>query len=475
MTRSKYTFGVILSGCFILIGLSSCQVVNKYKTPEIDSQNLYRDVTTEDSTTIADIPWREFFTDSYLQAYIDEALENNHDMLALIQRVKQSEAALGMARAAYFPQVSLTGQVNQTRLSAADPLTGTPKDRNSLAYHTESYQLGLVASWELDVWGKLNRQKRSKYAQMLNSYAGKNLMQTTLIANIANSYYSLLSLDEQLRVTNEMIRLMEKTLVMTEALMDAGLTNGAAVEQLKASIASTKTTIPDLETSIRQLENSFSTLLGRKPGSIERTKLENQSVPKAMNYGVPMQMLSRRPDVQQAEMEFRSAFELTNVARASFYPSITLSSAMLGYSTTNGLSQFFKPENLFASIAGGLTQPLFARKQLITQYKTAKYEEKATLISFEKAVLAAGQEVSDIIVEYENALKKDYNRTVQVNSLTKAVSYTTDLFSAGESNYLEVITAQQDLLQAQLSQVSDKLQQLQAATNLYRALGGGVE
>ncbi len=473
--KNRKINGFVLSGLIALTGLSSCQVMNRYKSPEIDSENLYRDEQPVDTNTIANIPWQEYFQDPFLQSYIQEALTHNYDMLIVQERIKQAEAALGMARAAYFPELALTAQANQTRLSSADPLTGAPRERNSLAYHTEKYSLGIVASWELDLWGKMNRQSRAKYAQMLNSYAGRNLMQTSLVSNVANTYYSLLALDEQLAVTNHMILLMEENLETTEALLEAGSATGAAVEQMRAALSSTKTSIPDLESSIRQLENAICVMLGRKPGRIVRSSIASQKVPANLSHGVPAQMLARRPDVNQAELEFRSAFELTNAARASFYPSVTLSTGLIGYSTTNGLSQFFKPENLFANIVGGMTQPLFARKQLLTQLKVAKSDQQIALLNFEKTVLTAGQEVSDVLDTYESSVKKNADRGIQVESLTKAVSYTQELLKAGEVTYLEVLSAQQGLLEAQLNQVSDKLQQLQASSDLYRALGGGIE
>lgn len=475
MRRKNSIKGLILSGLIVLMGFSSCQVVNRYKSPQVDAEELFRDKDPVDTTTIASIPWNEFFSDLFLQTYIHEALCNNFDMLIAEERIKQAEAVLGMSRAAYFPDIALTAQVNQSRLSNADPLTGAPKDRNSLAYHTENYSLGIVASWELDLWGKMNRESRAKYAQMLNSYAGRNLIQTSLVANIANTYYSLLALDEQLRVTKDMIVLMEENLVTMEAMKEAGMTNGAAVEQTRAALASTKTSIPELENNIRQLENALCTLLGRKPSAIPRSTLDLQIVPQSIKYGVPAQMLAHRPDVNQAELNFRSAFELTQVARASFYPSINLSSGLIGYSTINGLSNFFKPENLFASIVGGLTQPLFARKQLLTQLKVAKSDQQIALLNFEKTVLQAGQEVSDILSTYESSLRKNKDRIIQVDALTKAVDYTQELFKADEATYLEVLSAQQGLLQAQLNLIGDKLQQLQATSDLYRALGGGTQ
>jgi len=469
--NNKYIRRTVLLGVVLSIGLTSCQVVNKYKAPEIDSDALYRGENPTDTTTIANISWSEYFRDPLLQALIDESLNNNFDMRIAAERIKQAESALGMARAAYFPNVALAGQVQQNRGAS----TGKGQSSNVLGPHSETYTLGISATWELDVWGKLNRQQRSKYADMLNSYAGRNLVRTSLISNIANSYYSLLALDQQLKVTKEMIVLMQESVTTMEALRDAGLLNSASIEQTKGTLYSTQASLPDLESNIRQLENSICVMLGRKPGPVFRSTLDEQNIPVELAHGVPFQMLAKRPDVRQAELSFRSAFELTNAAQASFYPSITLNTgSMIGYSATS-LSQFFKPENIFANIIGGITQPLFARRQLITQLEVAKAEQKAALYTFEKTVLSAGKEVSDIMFTFESSLRKNEVRTKQVESLNKAVDYTQELLKAGEANYLEVITAQQNLLQAQLSQVSDKLQQLQATSDLYRALGGGAE
>jgi len=471
--KKKYAKKIILLGLIIPIVLTSCQITNKYKSPEINNEHLFRGENSDDTTTIAHIPWQEYFKDVYLQSYIHEALEKNFDIAIATERIVQAEAVLGMARAAYFPDIALNVQVKQDRLSNASPTTGLPKDKNVLGYHKESYSLGIVTSWELDIWGRMNRQSKAKYAQMLNSYAGRNLIQTSLISNIANTYYSLLALDEQLRVTNDMINLMRENLKTTESLKEAGMANGAAVEQTKAALFSTQSSVPDLESNIRQLENAICLMLGHEPNTIQRSVLSNQVIPYELAHGVPAQMLARRPDVQQAELSFRSAFELTHAARASFYPSLTLTSGVIGFSTINGLSNFFKPENIFTSIAGGLTQPIFARKQLTTQLEVAKADQQIALLTFEKTVLDAGREVSDILSVYDSALKKNESRNKEVESLNRAVDYTKKLLIAGEATYLEVLSAQQGLLQAQINQVNDRLKQLQAASDLYRALGGG--
>lgn len=469
MNKYKHTKGIILLGFTALIGLSSCQVMNQYKTPEIDTENLYREMSSSDTATIANIPWKDYFSDPYLVDLIEEGIGNNYNLQIAYTRIQQAEASLSIAKAAYFPDVALVGQVNQSRYSNGE------RGKDVLGYPSTNYSLGVSASWELDIWGKLNRQSKAKYAQFLNSHAYKNLIQTSLIANISTSYYSLLALDEKLAITIETIKLMQENVETMEDLKNAGLQNGAAVEQSKSLLYSTQATIPDLESQIRQLENSISTMLGRKPGEISRQNIYEQQYPIQLEYGVPVQVLAKRPDVQQAELSFRSAFELTNAAQASFYPSITLSSGSIGYATTNTLSNFFKPENLFASIIGGLTQPLFAKKQLTGNLKIAKAQQQEALLTFEQTVLEAGQEVTDIFYTFESSLRKNETRQKQIEASKNSVSYTQELLKAGVANYTEVLNAEQNLLSAQLNQVNDRLEQLQCTVNLYKALGGGSQ
>lgn len=466
--KMKYISGLALSA-FMLAALPSCQLLNKYESPEADVDNLFRESNSTDTTTIADIPWGEFFQDANLRALIGEGLENNYDLKMAVTRIQQAEASLGMARAAYFPNVALVGNVEHTRYSQGDD------GKDVLGYHKNTYALGVAVSWELDVWGKMNRQSRASYAQFLSSHAYRNLLQTSLISNIASSYYALLALDKQLSITKETILLLEESAETMAVMKDAGMLSAAAVEQSKALLYGTQVSVPALESQIRSLENSICLMLGRKPGPVVRSTIEEQVTPGVLTYGIPVQMLSRRPDVMQAELSFRSAFELTHAAQASFYPSITLSSGtMAGYSAT-ALSGFFKPENIFASIIGGLAQPLFARKQLTTQLRVAKAQQQEALLNFEKTVLTAGKEVSDILYTYESSLRKNEIRSKQIESVGKSVDYTRDLLVAGEANYTEVLSAAQTYLQALLGEVSDKLEQLQSAVSLYRALGGGTK
>jgi NodT family efflux transporter outer membrane factor (OMF) lipoprotein len=466
----KYTKGAVLLGVILSMGFASCGVISNYKAPEIDSQDLFRGENPTDTTTIANIPWREYFTDPALQSLIDEGLANNYDLKIAYTRIQQAEAGLLVARSAYFPTIALAGQVSHTQISS----NKNGKER-VLGYDGgNSYGLGFAVQWEADLWGKLSSKSRAQYASLMSTHAYRNLIQTSLIANIATTYYSLLALDEQLKITNETIGLLKESTTTIGALMQSGALNRAAVKQSEALLYSTQVSVPSLENQIRQLENTLSVLIGRKPGSIERTSIQDQAVATHLEYGVPAQMLSKRPDVLQAEWGFRYAFEMRNVAQRSLYPSLTFGTSTVGYAS-NTLSQFFKPTNILANIVGGLTQPIFAGNQLKGQYKAAKAQQEEALLTFEQTVLRASQEVSNILYDYETSLRKDENREKQVEALLTAVNDTKQLLIRNEANYTEVLNAEQSLLQAQLGQVNDKLEQLQATVNLYRALGGGVE
>lgn len=455
------------------VTLCSCQVFNKYQSPKIEKNISFRSYEPKDTFSITDISWEEFFSDPYLSSLVKEAILNNHDMLIASEKIKQAEDINGMARAAYFPDIYLTAKFEQNRLSNANPTTGTPEKNNRLAYHAENYSLGIVTSWEVDLWGKLRHESKAKYANMLNSHVGRHLIKTSLISSIVNSYYTLLALDKQLEITKEIIYLMEKNLESVQEMKKAGLVNGAAVEQTKAVLYETMSTLPEIENSIFQLENSICGLLGRNSEYIERSSIDEQSFPDEISIGIPVEMISRRPDIQQAELNLRAAFELTNAARANFYPSIVLSSGTIGYSSINSISEFFSPEKIFLNIIGSLTQPIFNKKKIVTQYNVAKSEQQISLLTFQKKVLEASIEVSNILGDYSSVTKKFYSRNIQIESLNKAVNYTGELMKAGEANYLEVLTAQQGLLKAKLTQTSDQLHRMQTVNNLYHALGGG--
>ncbi len=448
---------------------ASCTHRRIYTSPVPEATDeLFREGYGSDTATIADIPWYLFFDDPILVGLIEEGLANNSDMQVAYARISAAEANLRMAGAAFFPTLSLTAQVEEILTS-----NGT-KGKKVLGYSTPQYTLGVSTSWEADLWGRLSATRRSQYAQFLNSLEYRELIRSSLVSNIATSYYTLLALDEQLDITRSTAGLLEKTVETIQALMDAGLQTGAAVQQSLAAYYAAAVTIPDLETQIYQSENALSVLLGRPPGPIERSLLSRQEEPQVLSYGIPAQALARRPDVRQAELALRSAFELTTAAKAAFYPTVSLSSGTLGYGAST-LSRFFRPENLMADIIGQLAQPVFARGQLKGNLAVAQANQLEALVNFSQTVLDAGQEVSDLLFAYESSIRKNPVRANQIEALETAVDYTHELLVAGEVTYTEVLNAQQSLLSALLDRASDRLEQLQYRVELYRALGGGTE
>ena len=454
-----------ISALMFIALFASC-VTTKYVQPQITDNKLYRDAAVQDSTTIADIPWKEYFKDANLQNLINEGLQNNYDIQIASARIKQTEASLHAAKLAYLPSLSAGTGATFSKLN--------PVQSSGLLTHSNIYQLEVTTSWEADIWGKISSAKKAALASYLQSDAYKRVVQTSLIANIANNYYALLTYDKQLEITKSTIKLLEENVKTMEDLKEANIVTQAAVEQNKALLYSTQLSIPDLENNIKSLENSICYLLGREPGPIVRSLMDEQSVPTQLDYGIPAQLLSKRPDVMMEEYAFRAAFEKTNVAKASLYPSLTLSGSA-GYSTLNTLMQFFDYSNLFASIAGSITQPIFNQGRLKSQLKISQAQQEEALLNFKSTVLNAGNEVSNALYAYNRAKSKDHDRGLQVEALQKSVDMTKELLTYSDANYTEVLTAEQNLLSAKLSQVNDKLQQLQAAINLYKALGGGTK
>lgn len=448
------------------LGISAC-VTKQYQRPQVKSDNLYRGQVTTDSTTIADLPWKSLFSDQNLQSLIEEGLASNLDLKQAIERIKIAEATLQQSRSAFLP--SLQGDVSVTDAKQSARAVNFPAGIINL--ETQTYRAQLSTSWEADIWGKLNSAKRSAYATLLQSDATKRAVQTQLIANIANAYYNLLALDQQYEITLKTIDARTKSVSTMKSLKESAVVTGAAVVQSEANLYAAQVTLPDLRRSIREVENALSVLLARAPGSISRTNLSQQKVYTNLQTGVSSQLLQNRPDVQAAEYAFRAAFENTNVAKAYFYPSLTLTAA--GGLSSLQLSDFFN-NAVFYNLVGGITQPIFARGQNKARLKTAQAQQEIALLGFQQVLLNSGQEVSNVLFAYQTAVEKEKTRAKQIAALTKAVDFTQELLRySSATNYTDVLTSEQSLLAAQLNGVNDKLQQLQAVVNLYRALGGG--
>lgn len=448
--------------------IASCQVTKTYKRPDVAASNLYRDSIGTDTTSMADLPWRSLFADTVLQGLIQEGIDKNLDLKTAILKITEAQATLRSAKMAYLPTLSAGVQVTKAKTSQAalNFPAGTGINLN-----TTTYQGSLSASWEVNVWGQLSSLKRQALANFLQSDASKRAVQTQLIADIANYYYTLLSLDQQLAITQQTVKNRIADVETMKVLKEGAVVNGAAVVQSEANRYAAEVTIPDLQQSIRETENALSVLLARAPGPIKRATLSQQQPVTDLKQGLSTQLLRNRPDVQASEYAFRSAFENTNVAHSYFYPTLTITAE--GGISSLQLKNLFD-NSIFYNLVGGLTQPIFNKGQNKSRYHIAQAQQAEAFNTFQQTILTAGQEVSNALYSYQNAVSKQQTRDKQVKALEQSVDFTKKLLQySSATNYTDVLTSEQSLLAAQLSGVNDKLQQLQAAVNLYRALGGG--
>ena len=444
--------------------LSSCHIYKSYDRPEdITASGLYRDPAADNDTLVSDttnfgnLPWREVFTDPQLQSLIEQGLKQNTDLLSAALNVKAAEASLMSARLAYAPSIGLSPQG-----------TISSFDKNAA---TKTYSLPVTASWQVDLFGQLLNSKRNAQVTLKQTKAYRQAVQTQVISNIANMYYTLLMLDRQLEITQATAEVLKRNTETVQALSERSTYTSAALAQSKAAYAQVVASIPDIEQSIRETENALSTFLGEAPHAIKRGVLEAQALPEELSAGIPLQLLSNRPDVKAAEMSLASCYYNTNSARAAFYPSITLSGSA-GWTNSAG-SMIVNPGKFLASAVASLTQPLFNKGANIAQLKIAKAQQEEARLSFEQTLLNAGVEVNEALVQYQTAREKADYYNKQVASLQTAAKSTSLLMKHGNTTYLEVLTAQQTLLNAQLSQVANRFTEIQGVITLYQALGGG--
>ena len=449
----------IIIGLLLLTGLSGCHIYRTYERPELSGvDSLYRvPAMTEDTMSLADFSWKELFTDTALQQLIEKGIANNTDLNIARLKVREAEALLTSSKLAYLPSVSLTPQGTIKSIEGNSP--------------TKTYNLAASADWELDIFGRLTNAKREAKAVLEQSQAYKQAVQTQLIATIANSYYTLLMLDKQLDISRRTAEIWAENLRVMKALKKAGQTTEMAVAQIEASKLSVDASLLSLEQQITEVENSLSSLLGVVPQRIDRSTLDMQSFPDTLSVGVPLQLLQRRPDVRQSEAALAEAFYTTNRAYSAFYPAITLSGSA-GWTNAAGAIISNPGEWLFSAV-GALVQPLFNRGQNIANLKVAKARQEEALLTFRQTLLNAGTEVNDALLQWQVARRRlDLDRQ-QIISLQSAVRSSELLMRHSSQNYLEVLTARQTLLDAELSAVSDRFEEIQGVINLYHALGGG--
>ena len=444
--------------------LGSCGIYNKYERPDVNVKGLVRDsastadtLAVSDTTSFGNLPWRSVFTDPQLQSLIEQGLAHNTNMLNAALNVKMVEAQLEVAKLAFVPSFTFSPQ---GVISSWDGNKAT-----------KTYSLPVQASWSIDLFGNLLNVKRSAQMSLLATKDYQLVVQTKLISNIANMYYTLMMLDKQLEIVDNMQTLTKETWNIMKLQKELGRVKETGVQRAESNYYSVQAQAADLKRQIREMENSLSLLLGQPAQTISRGKLENQSLPSEFSTGIGIQLLSNRPDVHYAEMSLAQCFYNTNQARSRFYPSITISGS--GAYTNSGGGGIVNPGKMLWSAIGSLVQPIFANGQLIAGLKVAKAQQEQAYNTWQNAVLSAGSEVSNALVLYNSSDEKSKLEQKQVESLTKNVEYTKLLFNEGSSTYLEVITAQQSLLNAQLSKVADDFYKMQAVVNLYYALGGG--
>ena len=444
--------------------MTSCGLYTKYERPEVNTKGLVRDaVSNTDTLAVADtasfgnLPWRSVFTDPQLQSLIEKGLQNNTNMLNAALNVKMVEDQLMVAKLAFVPGFTFSPQG-----------TVASWDGNKA---TKTYSLPITASWSVDLFGNLLNQKRSAQMALLATKDYQQVVQTKVVSNIANMYYTLLMLDKQLQVVNDMTKLTEETWNIMKIQKELGRVKETSVQSAEANYYSVQAQAADLKRQIRETENSLSLLLGQQAQTIQRGTFEGQSLPSQFATGVSLQLLNNRPDVHYAEMSLAQCFYDVNTARSRFYPNITISGT--GAFTNSSGAGIVNPGKWLLSAIGSLTQPIFAHGQLIAGLRVAKAQQEQAYNTWQNAVLSAGSEVSNALVLYNSSDEKSKLEAKQVESLKKNVEYNKMLFNDGSATYLEVITAQQSLLNAELSKVADDFYKMQAVVNLYYALGGG--
>ena len=443
---------ILIPTLLLLITMSSCNLYKHYERPEIDFvDSLYNRIPTANNyESIASLTWKELFTDTILQNLIEIGLNNNTDLEIARLKVEQAEATLKTSKLALFPSVSLSAQA-------------------SVKNEGFTYNITPTASWEIDAFGKLHNTKKGAEAALAATEAYQQAVQTKLIATIADAYYTLLMLDEQLEISKRTLNTWEENIRTLSALKRAGKTNEAAVLQAKANKVNVEGSILTLQKQITVQENSLSALLGLVPQKLERNELSQQVFPDTLLMGLPLSSLINRPDVRQAEYKLVEAFYATNVARSYFYPSITLN-GNAGWSGISG-----NPGDWIFNAVASLMQPIFNQGKNKARLKISESQRQEALLNFRQTLLDAGTEANNALISWQTARKRLDSDKLQIMYLKGAVFNTQLLMKNGQATYIEVLSAQKNLLQAELTETNDKYLEIQSVITLYHALGGGLE
>jgi NodT family efflux transporter outer membrane factor (OMF) lipoprotein len=446
--------------------LSSCGLFKNYERPtNIKTDDIYGDAQSSGDESLGDIQWRQIFTDPQLQSLIEKGLTNNTDIKNADLKIQEVQYALKCAKLAYFPNIYFnpSGTVNRP---------WDPYDRKDYSTST-TYNLPATMSWQIGSLGSLRNAKKKAEVNVEQLKNAKQAVQAALVANIASMYYTLSSMDEQLALTLVTRDNWSKYLEMEKKLMDAGQTNMAAVASIEATYFSICTAVVSLEDNIKLIENSLGTILGETAGHISRGALATFQTPDILATGAPIRILARRPDVKAAELNLASAFYEKNIAVSAFYPSLNISAT--GQFTNSMGGSAINPGIMIGNAVASLSQPIFSNGRIRAQYKISKAEMEVATNNFKQAIIAAGNEVNTAMVELKGAEDRKDFIGKQVTSLEKAMDATQKLYAHTSSNYLNVITAHNQLLSAQINQIQNRMEAINATIDLYQALGGGTE
>lgn len=455
MKRILYIIGCVTA-------LSSCRIYSSYQRPDgLPTDSLFRDTTivsADDSLSFGDLPWEDVFGDPQLQELIRYGLAHNTDMQTALLRLDEAKAQLLSAKLAFLPALTLSPQGTLTSIDGSKTV--------------KTYELPLQASWEVDLFGSLRNAKKGAQATLLQQQAYQQAVRSELIASIANHYYSLLMLDEQIDISSSTVEVWKDQVRLMEAKLKVGEENENAVTQARASLYELEATHNDLLRQQREAENSLCTLLGMTCRTVGRGKLSEQVFPETFQTGVPLRLLARRPDVVQAEMTLASAYYSVNQARSAFYPNLTLTGSA-GW--TNSLGQTItNPGGWILSAVASLTQPIFNRGKLISNLRVSKDEEQIALLGYKQTLLEAGQEVNDALYAVSSVRRTLDSHRKQCQELERSIVTAEALYRTGNATYLELLSARQALLSARLNVVTDGFTYCQSVISLYNALGGGA-
>ncbi|MEN9486393.1 MAG: hypothetical protein RIR56_81, partial [Bacteroidota bacterium] len=419
----------------VTVLLNSCKIRQDYERPkDIVEEKLYRtDLLPKDSTSIAQLSWKEIFTDAVLQKHISKALENNLDIRIALQNIASAEAYLKQSRSAYQPTISVgPGYTFQTQ-SLNTQFGQIIGERRYVNQFDVTASLG----WEADIWGKLRGQQKAQMATYLGTVAAHQAVKSSLVASVATAYYQLLSLDEQKKIIQNTIEVRKKNLETTQALKTAGTLTEVAVQQSEALVYNAEASLISLDVQIQILENTISLIMGEPSQKIERTALSSQNFNLKTDLGYPISLLANRPDVKQAEYNLINALELTNSAKAQFYPTLKIT-GNTGLQSVD-IDHLFSGNSLFASLVAGLAQPVLNKRQIKTNYEVSLANQEKAYLNFRKSILSAGREVSNALTMYTSQDQFITLKKKEMEAYKKSVNDSQELVNYGMANYLEVL------------------------------------